>query len=129
MAYYFTSSKSRKTVDISKLTPVIALDGAPVVNYLHVAENVVGVRLIRVVYVEATSSDAGVKIKVGKIGFPDYFADFTSESSKAVGDVTTITKFNNRIFLAVNEVLTVNCDGLKTGLGAVVVQIEMEEYR
>jgi hypothetical protein len=129
VAYYFTASKSRKTVDISKLTPVIALDGAPVITYLHCAENLVAVRLIRVVYVEATSSDAGVKIKVGKIGFPDYFADFTSEISKAVGDITTVTKFDNRIFLAANEVLTVNCNGFKTGLGAVIVQVEMEEYR
>lgn len=129
MAYYFTSSKSRKTVDISKITPVIALDGAPVINYLHVAENTVGVRLIRIVYVEATSSDAGVKIKVGKIGFPDYFADFTSETSKSVGNVTTVTKILNRVFLLANEILTVNCDGLKTGTGAVIVQVEMEEYR
>lgn len=129
MAYISKAQATRRVIDISKRTDSIALDGSAVRVHLHTAEKDAAVRLIRVTYEEATSSDTGVAIKVGKIGFPDFYALFTSESSKAAGSVTTVTKFANRELLLANETLTVDCVGGKTGTGIVAIQVEMESYR
>lgn len=129
MAYISKAQNTRRYLDVSKRSQSIALDGAFVREYLHTAEVNMSVRLIRVIYEEDTSADTGVEIRIGKIGFPAYFASFTSETSQSAGDVTTVTKHDNRQFLLAGETLTVECDGEKTGTGVVGVQIEMEGYR
>lgn len=87
------------------------------------------VRLIRAVYVEASSSDDGVNIRIGKIGHPEYFATYTSEVSKSYGFVAEITKYDERISLDAGETLTVICDGGKAGTGMIEIQVELEGYR
>ena len=129
MAYIAKAQSTRRYLDVSKRTPSIALDGASVREYLHTAEIDMSVRLIRVIYEEDTSSDAGVEIRIGKIGFPAYFASFTSEISQSAGDVTTVTKHENRNLLLAGETITVECDGGKTGAGVVGIQVEIEGYR
>ena len=130
MAYIETAQRTRKTIDVSKRTRnPIPLDGVAVRDFLYTAEVDMAVRLIRVIYVEATTSDDGVNIHVGKIGHPAYFATYTSEVSQAQGTVAEVDKFVARDILAAGETLTVDCDGGKAGLGMVDVQIELEGYR
>lgn len=129
MAYISKAQSTRRTIDVSKRTQPIALNGVSVREHLYTAEVTMSVRLIRVIYEEDTSADAGVDIRIGKVGFPDYFAIFTSELSQSAGDVTTVTKFDNRQFLEAGETLTVECDGGKIGDGVAAVQVELEGYR
>lgn len=129
MAYIQKAQGTRRTVDISKRSASIALDGSSIREYLHTAENDLSVRLIRAIYEEATSSDAGVEIRIGKIGYPEYFAAYTSAISQSAGTVASVTKFDNRQFLLADETLTVECDGGKTGAGVVAIQVEFEGYR
>lgn len=129
MAYIQKAQGTRRTIDISKRSLSIALDGGSVREYLHTAENDLSVRLIRVIYEEATSGDTGIEIRIGKIGFPDYYAAFTTASSQSAGTVTTVSRFDNRTFLLAGETLTMECDGGKTGAGTTAIQIELEGYR
>jgi hypothetical protein len=130
MAYISTAQRTRKTVEITVRTPnPIPLDGVAIRYFLYTAEGTMSLRLIRAVYVEASSSATGVNIHIGKIGHPAYFATYISEVSKAQGFVAEITKFAARSLLAVGETLTIDCDGGKAGVGMIDIQIELEGYR
>ncbi len=129
MAYISKAQSTKRIVEISKRSRPILLSGVATSEFLHTAENSMSVRLIRAVYEEDTSADDGVEIKIGKVGFPNYFAAFTSEISMTAGDVTEIAKFDNRQFLLAGETLTVECDGGKTGDGTLSIQVELDSYR
>ena len=129
MAYISKSQATRRTFDITKRSQQFDLSGSSTTEYLHTAENDLSIRLIRAIYEETTSADAGVGIRIGKMNFPDYFASFTSAISTSRGVISTVIKFDNRQFLLADETLIVECDGGKTGAGAVSIQIEMEGYR
>lgn len=129
MAYISKAQGTRKTVEVSRRSQPIALDGSATSEFLYTAEVMMAVRLIRAVYEEDTSADTGVDLRVGKVGFPAYFATFTSETSQSAGDVTEIMKYDNRQFLDAGETITIECDGGKTGTGVVAIQVELEGYR
>ena len=101
----------------------IDLSGAPAYESLYTSENTTEVRDIKIVYDESTSADAGVEIRVGKIGSPSFFATFTTQASMTAGKYTHAERTNT--VLLGNETLTVECDGGKTGSGVVSVQIEL----
>lgn len=105
-------------------TDIIDLGGASSSQSVYTAVNALTVALVRVIYEEATSADAGVAIRVGKIGSASFFSTFTSEINKSIGNVTTLTLTNTT--LAAGETMIVECDGNKAGTGAVTVQIELE---
>lgn len=80
-------------------------------------------RTARIIYDEASSPDAGVALRIGKIGDPDFFLSFTSEPSKPAGFVLYLPHTDN--MLGQDETLIVECDGGKTGNGIVSIQIEL----
>lgn len=104
-------------------TRPIQLSGDDVYESLYTTESTTNIRAMRVIYDESTSADAGVEIRIGKIGFANKFATFTTESSKSAGEFTWLPKTSNS--LAAGETLTVECDGGKTGDGVASVQIEL----
>lgn len=111
-----------QTLHITVRTRPMNLDGNFVYESLYTAECETSIRTMRVVYDEGTSADAGVEIRVGKIGDADYFATFTTESSKSAGDATNLEK--TFLTLMPHETLTVECDCGKIGAGVISVQIE-----
>jgi hypothetical protein len=112
-----------QTLHLTVRTQPIDLSGASTYESLYTAENDTNVRTMRVIYDEATSADAGVAIRIGKIGDADYFTSLTTEVSKAAGSVVYLSKTNN--ILVAGETLTVECDGGKDGAGTVSIQIEL----
>lgn len=104
-------------------TRPIQLSGDDVYESLYTTESTTSIRAMRVIYDESTSADAGVEIRIGKIGFANKFATFTTEVSKTAGELTWLPKTAN--FLVAGETLTVECDGGKVGDGVVSVQIEL----
>lgn len=103
---------------------IIALDGQNVTQTIYTAVNKLRILMIRVIYEEATSSNTGVLISVGKTGSPSFFALLTSEPSKSLGSVTEMTLINN--ILDAGQTLTVACAGGKVGLGAIRIQVELQ---
>lgn len=75
-----------------------------------------------IIYDEASSADAGVAVRIGKIGSASYFSSYTTEVSKSAGSVVNLSRITAT--LAPGETLTVECDGEKTGAGTISVQIE-----
>ncbi len=87
----------------------------------------------RVFYTEASSGDAGVIVRVGRItsagaSDDDYFDSITSEISKAIGyskwySTDVLTQF----LIAVGDTVTVGTAGGKTGTGVVKVVLFIAE--
>lgn len=103
----------------------IPLDGLPVTETLYTAVNSMNVALARIIYDEATSSHAGVELRLGKIGSETFYSTFTSEPNKSAGSISSFTIVGSKL-LATNETLQIKCVGGKTGLGSFKVQIELE---
>lgn len=103
-------------------TQPIVLAGPAVYEPLMAAQSTTTLRLALITYDEASSADAGVAVRIGKIGSASYFATYTTEVSKAAGSVVNLPQITNT--LAPGETLTVECDGNKTGAGTISVQIE-----
>jgi len=101
----------------------IVLSGPAVYESLFTAQHITTVKSIRVTYDEASSSNTGVTLRVGKVGDSDYFASHTSEVSKSLGYSKWLTLSNT--MLAQDEVLTIECDGDKVGTGIVSIQIDL----
>jgi len=82
------------------------------------------ITIIKVVlcYVEASSSNAGVTVQVGKNGDADWFYTGTSEISKSLYYAKDVTLLHAA--LAAGEVLTISNAGGKTGTGNIKVHIE-----
>lgn len=130
MAHFDTAQNTRSVLrHIARTRNPIPLDGSPIVDFLFTAEVAMAIKSIRVVYVEASSSDAGVKVYVGKIGHPMYFSTYTTATSQSAGAAASLTINQNREVLAADETLTVTCAGFKSGTGMIDVQIELVASR
>jgi hypothetical protein len=105
-------------------TRPILLAGPAVYESLYTAECVTTLRLGRVIYDEASSADAGVAVRIGKIGSASYFKSYTTEISKPAGTVVNLSQIS--LTLNANESLTVECDGNKDGVGTISIQIEAQ---
>jgi len=73
-------------------------------------------------YTEASSSDAGVGIRVGKESDNDYYYSGTSEASKAIYYTKDLTLLKKDI--AKGDTVTLYSAGGKTGTGEVLLYIE-----
>jgi len=100
----------------------ITLAGPATAESIYTAETTTTIRLGTVVYEEASSADAGVAVRVGKIGSASYFSSYTTEVSRAAGSVSNLSF--SALTLQGGETLTVECDGNKTGTGTISIQIE-----
>lgn len=108
-------------------TSQIDLGGSAVSEAIYTAINQLHIPLIRVIYDEATSAHTGVAIRVGIYGAPNYFSTFTSEINKSISERTSLSIGQNGL-LPAGETLIVECDGGKTGTGAITVQVELEAW-
>lgn len=79
-----------------------------------------------VIYSEATSSDTGVIVKLGKESDDDYFFTFTSEVSKSQWDEKDVTLLQTDV--QAGDALIFASAGNKTGTGEVVCAIELEYH-
>ena len=82
----------------------------------------------KLVYLEASSADAGVQISIGKItegeADPDYFVDeVASEKSKEIGYAKTLTLLKTEV--AEGDIITFTSAGGKTGTGEVVPVLKL----
>jgi len=95
-----------------------------------------GIKAVVVQYVEATSADAGVAIRLGHIGHggigsPTAFFSVTSATSQAAGnmvDLTSSMTAGQLGSLAGNLNLTCGTAGLKIGTGAVQLHVYLLDY-
>lgn len=130
MAHFETAQSTSSILrQIVRTRNPIPLDGSPVVDFLFTAEVAMAVKSIRIIYVEATSSHAGVKVYVGKIGHPMYFSIYTTAVSQSAGATAGLTINPNREVLSADETITVTCAGFKSGTGTIDVQIELVAFR
>lgn len=100
----------------------ITLAGPAISESLYTAETDTTLRAARVIFDEASSADAGVAVRIGKIGSTSYFGSYTSGASKAAGAVVNLNLSAST--LRAEETLLIECDGGKTGAGAISIQIE-----
>ena len=105
-------------------TRPIVLAGPTTYESLYTAECVTTVRIAKVVYDDASSADAGVAVRIGKIGSASYFSSYTTEVSKAAASVVNLSQIS--LTLNPGETITVECDGEKTGAGTISIQIEVQ---
>lgn len=105
-------------------TKPIELAGPATYESLHTAESSMNLRSAKVIYDEASSADAGVAVRIGKIGSASYFKTYTTEVSMTVGKVINLSQIS--LPLAAGETLTVECDGNKTGAGMISIQVEAQ---
>lgn len=101
----------------------IVLNGPATYESLYTAECTTSIRVIMVIYDEASSADAGVEVRLGKIGSASYFATYITEVSKSAGAVVNLSQTS--LTLAPGETFTVECDGNKTGAGTISIQAEV----
>jgi hypothetical protein len=102
---------------------LIDLSGAAVAQTVmeHITRKA-KIERINILYVEASSADAGVALKVGKESNDDeYYTGTSAISQSAWGevDVTPLATLINA-----GDSLTYNCAGGKTGTGTVVITVE-----
>lgn len=95
------------------------------------AERVVGpmasagrVQSARMIYPEASSSDAGVALKLGTLAADDKFATQTSTISLSANDVETLDLDGADLTFAAGECIVFKNAGSKVGTGTVQVCIE-----
>lgn len=102
---------------------IMDLSGSAVANnvILHPSQNCTLLRAI-LLYTEASSSDAGVAIKIGKETDDDYYYTGTSETSKSQWYEKEVTLLATDI--AAGDTVVCSCAGGKTGTGEVLVCIE-----
>ena len=106
-------------------TQEFTLSGAAATDFSFIDINrAYVVRSIHVYYTVATSSDAGIAIKVGTLADDDYFTLKTSGVSKLINtnEVCTLTATTT---LPAATALIVSCAGGKVGVGKVRVVIEL----
>jgi hypothetical protein len=101
---------------------MITLAGPAVYESLYTAETTTTLRIARAIYDEASSADAGIAFRIGKIGSTTFFGSYTTEVSRSAGAVSNLSL--SSLTLLPNETLIIECDGNKTGSGAMSIQIE-----
>lgn len=109
--------------DVEVISPVFDLSGASTDSPpIYLAKTPSVIINARVLYTEASSADAGVKIRIGKLGDTDYFYNVDSDASKSLGDSVfkSPALFTKKI-VPVGTAVTVGTAGLKTGAGEVQV--------
>ena len=102
---------------------VIDLSGAAVAQTVmeHFTRAAV-IEKINILYVEASSADAGVALKIGREGDDDaYYTGASAVSQSAWGEVN-VTALATRIHAG--DSLTYLCAGGKTGTGTVIITVE-----
>ena len=77
---------------------------------------------INILYVEASSADAGVALKVGREGDDDGYYTGTWAVSKNAWDEVNVTPLAKLI--NAGDSLTYLCAGSKTGTGTVIITVE-----
>jgi hypothetical protein len=77
---------------------------------------------INILYVEASSADAGVALKVGREGDDDGYYTGTSAVSQNAWDEVNVTPLAKLI--NAGDSLTYLCAGSKTGTGTVIITVE-----
>jgi len=82
------------------------------------------VRSIHILYNVATDANPGVAINVGTRGTAAYFGTATSGVSKSIDAVDTVTLTANTT-LTKGTPLFIGCAGSKTGVGQVLVTVEL----
>lgn len=104
----------------------IDLSGAADTVIVFTADRAYTLTAANLVYTEASSADAGVNIKVGKliVGTDDddfFVAAVATETSKEAGYLKSLTLAQTAI--AEGDTITINSAGSKTGTGAVTLQL------
>lgn len=106
------------------------LSGAATDSVLFLAEENYYILGISILYVEASSADAGVAIRVGNGASPSSYLSTTSVTGQSLGAVddfintTGTNSFGTRV-LAQDDFLTAGTAGGKVGTGAVQVSIHL----
>jgi len=93
---------------------------------VYIFTNTENARLLdaKIIYTQATSSDKGVNIKLGKASDDDYFGTQTTGSSMSVNTSTSITLIGDKQLTAGTQ-LRVHSDNKKKGLGKVKVRVRV----
>lgn len=87
----------------------------------------------RILYTEASSADAGVEVRVGKltqagVHDDDFYDQETSEINKAAGYSKLMAPGAlDQNAIAVGETLTVGCSGGKVGAGEIIIVVFTED--
>lgn len=105
-------------------TPKIDLSGAAVTHFFNVPNRYGSLITAKLIYTEASSADAGILIEVGHPSDTNFLAELTSEVSKAINTVSSMTLNDSRIG-AYNQPIVVTSPGGKTGTGEVIVVLEI----
>lgn len=104
-------------------TAVIDLSGSAVAQtVLEHFTRAAKLERLNIMYVEASSADAGVAIKVGKEGDDDYYYTGTSAVSQSAWAESNVTMLKTDI--AAGDSLTYLCAGGKVGTGNVIITAE-----
>lgn len=117
--------------DILRWSATLDLSGAATDPCVLIADEDVYILGLSIVYTEASSADAGVVIRAGKLGTSTTtYLNVTSEVSKAVGYIknyinTSGTDSFGTRKIAKGEALTIGTAGGKVGAGEVVVQVSL----
>lgn len=116
-----------ETIVISSQVP-IDLSGAGVTQHVFVADRAYTLTAANFVFTEASSADAGSNLSVGKVFIGtddvDYFVnEVASEASKETGYRQVGTLLQTAV--AEGDVMTIVSAGGKTGIGEVIIQLEL----
>ena len=106
----------------------IDLSGAGETVIAFIADRAYTITAAYLCYTEASSADAGVNVKVGKLivgtDDDDYFVTaVATETGKEAGYRKSLTLAKDDI--AEGDIITINSAGSKTGAGAVTLQLEL----
>ncbi len=116
---------SRDLKAFTVFSPLITLSAAASTTPIFVNNNRdYTVRSIHVLYYVATDANAGVALNVGTRASAAYFGTLTSEVSKAVDSITAMT-LTATTTLVKGTPLVINCAGTKTGVGQVMIAVEL----
>lgn len=107
---------------VAQARVILDLSGGASSSIIFHATKAATITKIRALYSEASSSDTGVQIDVGKQGSASYFYTGTSEADKALYDYSDLTPLQTAI--AANDTVVCSTAGGKTGTGEVLFILE-----
>ncbi len=119
-------NKFLENITHSVKSSVIDLSGSAVAQEVVLYSSVgATMKAAHILYIEGSSADAGVALKIGKESDDNYYYDGTSETEKAAWYCLDVTLLQTAI--TAGEAVTVSCAGGKSGAGTVQIVIEYEE--